>query len=333
MTQYQNTTGNLKQRIILSAAFDPGRPDVTNSAFLNTALPPGERWRSRTIANYSSSNTNASAQEEAPNFYQDEVPWAIRQRTVGGDAVTGVTSFPWTSNTANSEHKRDRRNTSELTVANEFELDANQITHTFQSMTAVGPLPGIPKRTMYENTDTAQLTALAIDLGMMREIISVQGVLIDRTTHPSSESGHHARKQHLLDLLRTQYAFIHGLNRTREDPWMNINRFPALTIGIARGRYDISAGDQTYEGDQPSNDPRGIAVKGAQNLDQVADSTSRGIGYPSYAWDPVPTYFGRHRYRGLMRRLTLRNEGGRPDVWNYTFEFVVIKNEMQQRII
>tara|TARA_R110002020_G_scaffold39420_1_gene117258 strand:- start:2104 stop:3096 length:993 start_codon:yes stop_codon:yes gene_type:complete len=326
---YQNAEHNLTVRIILSAAFDPNRPDVADD-FINQSLAPSEQWRAR---QYTPTSSISGGLEEAPNFFQDEVPWEIRRKTLGGATIFSKSPAVSDKNTTNTDYTNDKRNTNELTVANEFELDVSNITHTFQSLTAVGPLPGMPRRHMEDVKDTAQLTALAIDLGMIREIISVQGVLIDRPNHPNSESGHHVRRQHLLDLLRTQYAFVHGINRTRKDPWQNINRFPALTIGAMTNRTAETIGDRAYEGDQPSNDPRGIARKGAANSAQVADAAARNLTVPKYSWVPKPTYSGRNRYRGLMRRLTVKNEGGRPDVWNYSFEFVVIKNEMQQRVI
>ena len=326
---YQNAEHNLTVRIILSAAFDPNRPDVADD-FINDSFIPAARWRSKI---YTASSVSSGGMEEAPNHFQDEVPYSIRQKTLGGATLFNKSAAVSSKNTSNSDDTNDKRNTNELTVANEFELDVSNLTHTFQSLTAVAPLPGMPRRAMEDVKDTAQLTALAIDLGMIREIISVQGVLIDRPNHPSSESGHHVRRQHLLDLLRTQYAFVHGINRTRKDPWQNINRFPALTIGAMTNRTAETIGDRAYEGDQPSNDPRGIARTGARDIAQVMDARRRNVSYPEYSWVPKPTYAGRNRYRGLMRRLTVKNEGGRPDIWNYSFEFVVIKNEMQQRVI
>ena len=190
------------------------------------------------------------------------------------------------SGTSNS----DKRNSSSLTIANEFELDVNSLTHSFQTLTSIMPMPGMPQRTEQTSSRrTAQLNAFSIDLGMMREVISVQGILIDRDAHPSSTSGHHLRRQHLLDICRTQYAFIHGLNRNKEDTWMNINRFPALTIGPIYGR--TAGQDEDYEGDQPSDDPRGTEYTHHGVFGGYASED--GFSYDggvSSEFDPQPTY-------------------------------------------
>ena len=70
------------------------------------------------------------------------------------------------------------------------------------------------------------------------------------------------------------------------------------------------------------------AAGSAQSLDAALDL----LGVRS-SWDFTPTYKGRNRYRGLIRRANVRKEGGRPDIWTFNFEFVVIKNEMQQRVV
>ena len=175
----------------------------------------------------------------------------MEKSTVGGTYANVSSTNHW-------NNQIDPRGPGEMTLANEFELDVNQLTHTFQSLTAVAPLPGIP------NTDnnkqqrkTTQLNTFAIDLGMMREIISVQGKLIDRKENPSSSSGHHIRRQHLLAMVRAQYAFLRELDPDDTDAWLNINKFPPLTIGPIYDRTTASAGDSYYTGDQPSDDIRG----------------------------------------------------------------------------
>lgn len=315
MTQYDNTSGNLNRKILLSGVYDPDRPD-TDKYFLERV--PGDDF-----IPYNTSTAPVSSDffpmYGSPKHWQDTINDYTMQRNLGRGAVAGQ-----------STHDSDKRNTADLTVANEFELDVNSLTHTFQSMTAVGPMPGMPKTNLGDTKSTYQLNSLNIDLGMMREVIAVQGIMVDRVGHPSSTSGHHMRRQHLLDIVRSQFGFIHGLSNGGKDlAMMNVNRFPALTIGPMYGR--TAGNDQDYEGDQPSDDIRGYEVKGWTNSHQRDDATARGISVRS-SWSPKLTYRGRHRYRGLIIRCNVTNQGGRPDIWQYNFEFVVVKNEMQMRL-
>jgi hypothetical protein len=188
------------------------------------------------------------------------------------------------------------------------------------------PLPGIARVQGEDANNTAQMVALVIDLGMMREIISVQGILVDRTTHPNSTSGHHIRRQHLLDVARTQWANVHNYNRATGFEWDNPNRLPALTLGPMLGR-DTSGSyrDVDYFGQEPSDDPRG--------LEQVGSTASGHATSNIKAWDWTFNYKGRRRYRGMIRRLTLTQLSGQPDVWRYNFDFEVVKNELQIRTL
>ena len=323
----QNVAGNLHLKVILSGVFDPHRPDADDN-FLESS-PESQLL----FANNDTPGTGSYAVGAAPDHWQDTISDYIMTPTYGGAATGGKEQLTITPDNAaygGNAINRDSRSTAQLTVANEFELDVNSITHTFQNLTGAAPLAGMPKKSMSDSRATAQLNMLVIDLGMIREIISIQGVLIDRIVHPSNTSGHHVRRQHLLDIVRTQYAFVHGLNRDKDDAWFNVNRFPALTLGPILDR--TAGNDQLYTGQEPSDDVRGTEHSGQHDVGQFLDAAGKGLGRPKPSWDPTPSYKGRNRYRGLIRRLTLRNEGGRPDIWNYNFEFVVLKNELQMRM-
>lgn len=300
-----NVSGLMTVKCFLAAAYDPDRPDQNSTFSTSVGTLGAVDWSS-----YSAGDAAAAT------HWQDTVSDHIMDKSMGGTAA------------GNSNTTLDRRPGTELTPANEFELDVERLTHTWQTLTAVGPLPAIPKLELdADENATAQLNALAIDLGMMREKITVQGVLYDRVNHPSSSSGHHIRRQHLLDIARTQYGYIHNMNRDSTSSWLDLNRFPALTIGPASGRAASGNNrDDGYIGEEPSDDVRGREVKGPQS----------SVGHDSDAassWDWSFYYEGRRRYRGIIRRLNLSNEGGRPDIWRYTFEFWVVKNEMQMRML
>jgi len=313
----ENTAGNLSQKIILSFPYDPRRPDKNQTVLEN---PPtgktdytGDFW--------------STAWGALPEHYQDTVSTYIMEKTVVGGSYAGESS-----------PASDLRPTGEMTLANEFELDVNQLTHTYQSLVAVAPLPGMPR--LSKDTDqreTEQLNTFAIDLGMQREVISVQGILIDRKESPHSTSGHHIRRQHLLDMVRAQYGYLREADRKDYSAWLNINKFPALTIGPIYDRTAAGMADALYTGDQPGDDIRGTELSGKSagtaGSHQQTDAIIRSGGVSVVSsWDFQPNYKGRNRYRGLIRRANVRNEGGRPDIWTFNFEFVVIKNEMQQRI-
>jgi hypothetical protein len=320
----QNSGGTLTQRIILSSAFDPMDPMAT----ANTAWPadPGPAFGIRTVTD-SSGNTGNIAGRSSSHHWQDTVADGLMGNATASANATGPNmGNPSQNELANS-----------ATAGNEFELDVESLTHTFQTQTQPMPMPGVAKVSGGASHSNVQMVALVIDLGMMREVISVQGVLIDRVTHPSSTSGHHIRKQSLLDIARGQWARVHNMNRTTGDSWQNPNRVPALTIGPMHGRIADglidgsgigrdSAGvqisrDHGYYGDEPSDDPRGHEFQ----------AVSADCG-DALEWDWTFDYRGRRRYRGLIRRLTLTQVAGQPDVWRYTFDFEIIKNELQLRL-
>ena len=449
MTQrYQNPTNNLTRKLILSFPYDPVRPDA-DDAYLQTS-PYGKAKAAGTPDYPNQPDAIADAAPtmdleisattfwpsiENANHWQDTISPDVMARSLGQAAAPGGKGTATT----------DQRNVLDMTLANEFEIDASMITHTWQTLSGVMPMPGIRKNSKSSLRVTEQLNALSIDLGMMREVISVQGIIIDRRNHPSSTSTHHLRRQHLLDICRAQYGFTHTFQNVKDRAWLNINKFPALTIGPMTARD--AADDTTYEGDQPSNDPRGrehigdngyawqqdrhangqptrgqglygtlrihktaspndaisaanptvittstthnlvpgqkVEIKNGDSVPRLngnffvlttpssttftipVNVTTAGIrgdivngtklfstdvfgssasshndigtttppaGTTVYSsWDPTPAYTGRHRYRGMINRVSVTNQGGRPDIWNFTMEFVVLKNEMQMR--
>ena len=179
----ENTSGNLDRKIVLTFPFDPWIP-TANKLVLED--PPAEQT---TTTNYFGDNLRAYTKRATPQHWQDTVSEHIMEKNTAGGSYADQTSA---YHFGNHSRSKDPRAAGEMTIANEFELDVNQLTHTFQSLTAVAPLPGIPSRNNnMEQRQTAQLNTFAIDLGVMREIISVQGILVDRKEHPSSTSGHH----------------------------------------------------------------------------------------------------------------------------------------------
>ena len=348
----QNATNRLTQRIILSMPYDPG--GVTQASInsqnstaqdraagtddysvqgrtltaltsmgLGTAKGPKPQFTE--TGSTESTNTGqlpVNLEIEAADHWQDFVPDIIMERTMG--------------------HADNKENTAAMSMANEFELDCEVLTHTFQTTAGVLTLPGITSIDPTSIPDPRQLNNWAMDLGMNREIISCKGIIWDMDTHPSNTSGHHLRRQHLLDIARCQWANVHNFNRSTGFEWDNPNRLPALTIGP---KYGIGSGthkDSGYYGHEPSNDIRGREIQasydtymtGANPRPFTAAGLYQGRDFPI----PLKTftnafsYEGRRRYRGVMRKVSTTALAGQPNIWRFSFEFEVVKNELQQRL-
>ena len=262
MTTYSNPAGNLDKKIVLSFPYDPERPDTYEQLLVES---PKANWEIVT-ENYAEEDLTIYSVSARADHWQDTIHDTIRATSLGSGTlpVGAHTHLTDPSSSANSfvstgtlvggyDNAKDQRQSNDLTVANEFELDCNMITHTYQSLSGIAPLPGIPKTGISDTRSTAQLNTLNIDLGMQREIISCVGIIVDRKVHHSSSSGHHARRQHLLDIVRTQYDYIHKHDANKDKTWMNVNRFPALTIGPLRriSRAGQTHLDEGYEGEEP----------------------------------------------------------------------------------
>ena len=280
----QNQTNFVTQRVILSAAYSPtGSTNVAS----NTAGPSANRYNL-----------------DYHDHWQDTVPASIQNRSTL-NATFGDTNA--------------------LDVANEFELDVERITHQWQSLSAIVGMPGVAHTPGGDNEirNEMQFSGYTVELGMMREIIDVTGILYDGNNHPSSTSGHHIRRQQMLDIARSQWANIHNFNRGTKYDWDDPNKFPALTIGPKLGMTAGDANrDSKHYGQEPSSDIRGREISGNEILVSGGSSAS---------WDYQLNYKGRRRYRGVIRRLTLINVAGQPDIWRYQLSFEVIKNELEQR--
>ena len=70
-------------------------------------------------------------------------------------------------------------------------------------------------------------------------------------------------------------------------------------------------------GDEPHDDMRG----------QAYQVSSAAFPHVRELWDYTPTYKGRRRYRGLIKNLSFQLRAGRPDIWEYSFTFEIVKNE------
>lgn len=152
--------------------------------------------------------------------------------------------------------------------------------------------------------------------------------------------------------------------------FMNPNKYLALTIGPVLNRTARDSSGNYLEDFWTGNEPHGNDIRGKERLRQAninvsgltdvnADSAhKRALTFdPDYHpywmarldaeegerveekddwnvlrdWDYRLSYDGRSRYRGLISNLSINTRAGRPDVWDFNFQFVCVKNEMMYR--
>lgn len=179
----------------------------------------------------------------------------------------------------------------EVLTTTAYQLRVDRISHTFADDSPFVPLPT-------NNTSFDQLWNQYISLGFRTEEIQLQGILVDRSTVSASNP----RRQTILDLARAQWRFVTGAtgggNATPDNP----NSYPLLTIAA---------------GTVPSNAAPGSGISTDTN-------TVRPI---PPATNPVDSPTSTNSYRGLIKEVSFTNQGGRPDIWEWTMRFSVVMNE------
>ena len=278
------------------------------------------------------------------------------------------------------------------TYAYEYSLNVESLTHTWNTLSSPTMLPGLGasgalfidqgnRQSFWP--DFSQIVALGIDIGAMREIITISGTLYDGPKYTIRDGAFHLndpyaapnetpiRKQQLMDIVRTQWGPLSPqIENEGAVDLQNPNRFPALTIGPMhtsnpngdQGKtFDISPArtvpktapiSPTIEGSShftadrqytnPKEEQTKIKIKaldmwryGEEPSDDIRGSNLRCIDgsakHIEQVWDYKFNYQGRRRYRGLLSRVSLTLQGGSPDVWNFSFDFLVFKNETTYR--
>ena len=278
------------------------------------------------------------------------------------------------------------------TYAYEYTLNVESLTHTWNTLSSAISLPGLGtsgavfleegNRQSYW-PDFSQIVALGIDIGAMREIITVAGTLYDGPKYTARDGAFHRhdpyaapdetpiRKQQLLDIVRSQWGPLTPLIEDEGTvDLQNPNRFPALTIGPMHTSNPNGDQGKTFDtspaGTGPKNLPNSMWIKndnqftfdrnytnpkeeqtkvkiksldmwryGEEPSDDLRGSNLRCIDesakHVEQVWDYQFNYQGRRRYRGLLSRVSLTLQGGSPDVWDFSFDFLVFKNETTYR--
>ena len=328
---YANHWQDAVHDAIIQGSFDTGTPLEVDATKLLYPNKPGSTTAATANGNTGSLTYGAS---QSGRGHQAGIVWA------GG-----------TTGTAANVH----------TYGYEYTLNVDSLTHSWDTVTSVLPLPHPGAMDINTVLDPAQLSGLAIDLGSMRETISVQGVIDDSgNTGSQPPTERWIRKQELQDIIRGQWGATVPFTK-HDQPFVNPNRYVALTIGpmytenpngdqgrtfsvkpltktdtvtnkgysayynngtdadnpLERFSYQLKSLDMWRFGDEPHDDMRGTG-----HLIQDA-----GAPEVLEAWDWKPNYQGRRRYRGLIKNLEVTLQGGSPDIWEFSFEFQVFKNE------
>ena len=296
---------------------------------------------------YTVSNTDDFGKLQQPNHYQDSLHKYVIDKTARA------------AQTGHSGTVRDL----------EFELDISTITHSWQGLSSPMDLIAVnpfwtdgPFDKERMGSVVYQMNQITMDLGMMSENITLRGTLIDRDNppHQATSGAPHIRKQQLLDIARGQWIGNQGVGTERGDNeqigdkssnMMTPNKWLALTIGRAHRRTQKDSNSEYVEtywtGDEPSDDIRGKERlrNDKYPLGTINNPNRRALTYGNNNhvgenweddhvlrdWDYKMHYEGRNRYRGAIRDITLNQQGGRPDVWDYNLTFSVVANETTVR--
>jgi hypothetical protein len=177
-----------------------------------------------------------------------------------------------------------------------FQLRCDSISHDVDDAVAVSPLPALNTNTgaRANSATPGQLINIVIGMGMRSEVIKLTGMLVD--DGPISASN--PRKQVLMNIARLQY--LKSGRSGGADNWggehggpLNPRSYPCLTI------FDSEIGDLTT----------GYDVLGGSGVQPSGLNLS---------------------YRGIIKNLSFRQEGGRPNQWFWNMEFQVVANEHLQ---
>jgi len=223
--------------------------------------------------------------------------------TTTGTATTGTSRGAQVKFTGKATHSDDYLALpSRMPTTTRFQLKVTDINHTFNDMVAINPMP----KAAWNGKLHEQLQTLGFSLGMRKEQLKLSGTLVDR----GLVSATNPRKQVLMNICRTQWLKIMGLWGGKAD-------------GTAASGYDYGTSwDHTsFKGKGfagPSN-PRSYPCL------TIYDPTNQSSSNPRLV--DVNSDSGYNVYRGIIRDLSFTQVGGKPDIWEWSMNFVVMANE------
>ena len=173
-----------------------------------------------------------------------------------------------------------------------FQLRCESISHDVDDASAVSPLPSMSTGAgaKANSMTPGQLINIVIGMGLRSEVIKLTGVLVDE----GSISASNPRKQVLMNIARLQY--LKSGRGGSEDNWGGTNSGPLNP----RSYPCLTIYDQnsivTDTFDRMDSQPAGLDLS----------------------------------YRGIIKNISFRQEGGRPNQWFWSMEFQVVANEHPQ---
>ena len=178
-----------------------------------------------------------------------------------------------------------------------YELKCEQLVQQYFNDTI--PI-NLPAEDTKDRTTPEQLRNLLVTIGTSREMLQMHGVLVDRGIPSETNLTKHA----FLNLARKQWTTIlHGPS--------NPLTYPRLTLN---SRFDILVPNERVDANGPYNalNSTNISGLGGEVYDSSLALAERG--FPRYI-------------RGMIGQLTFTLQGGRPDIWDWRMDFIIIKNE------
>jgi len=173
-----------------------------------------------------------------------------------------------------------------------FQLRCESISHDVDDASAISPLPSFSTNngSKVNSMTPGQLINIVIGMGLRSEVIKLSGVLVDEG--PISASN--PRKQVLMNLARLQY--LKTGRSGSEDSWGGTNGGPLNP----RSYICLTIFD-----------PNTVVTPTFDRMDQQPAGLDLS-------------------YRGIIKNLAFRQEGGRPNQWFWSMEFQVVANEHAQ---
>jgi len=173
-----------------------------------------------------------------------------------------------------------------------FQLRCDSISHDVDDASAISPLPSMNTNdgAKANSMTPGQLINIVIGMGLRSEVIKLTGVLVDEGTISASNP----RKQVLMNIARLQY--LKSGRGGSENNWGGTNSGPL--------------------------NPRSYTCLTIYDPNSVVTDT-----YDSMDQQPAGLDLS---YRGIIKNLSFRQEGGRPNQWFWSMEFQVVANEHPQ---
>jgi len=174
-----------------------------------------------------------------------------------------------------------------------FQLRCDSISHDVQDMSAISPMPAFNNQ---EGTRFDTATP-----GQMNNLVIAFGMrtevikLSGVLVDEGPITASNPRKQVLMNIARMQYL---KTGRGGNNSWGGVNSGPL--------------------------NPNSYLCLAIYDSDLGTSGTFDSIGYQPNGLDIV--------YRGLIKSLSFRQEGGRPNQWFWTMEFSVLANEHPQQL-